>query len=189
MSRYEEIKPPRFTVETVGGQEQITLKAPRNLLLMAFLAVWLCGWTFGGLAAMTTLWAKGFQPFLMVWLGGWALGEGFAAATLCWSLTGAEILRVVGSDLEIAYRMLGFTTRKLFRGSEIRHLSTWTTPYFSRYNQSLLPFFGGPRMGSVKFAYGARTVFVAPGLDEPEAQLIVDRLQNRLPLTATDRQR
>lgn len=183
---YEEPKAPRFIAETINGQEQMTVGAQRNLFTMLFLLFWLGGWTVGGISAFSQLLSKGFQPFLAFWLGGWALGELFAAATLCWLFSGAEILRVVGSDLEISYRMLGLTKRKLYRGSEIRDLSSNTTPLFVRYSQSPLPFFGGNKTGSVKFTYGAQTIYAAAGLDEAEGRLIVDRLRKRLPRTAAE---
>jgi hypothetical protein len=184
--RYEETKTPRFKVESVGGAEQITIRAQRNIFVMLFLPVWLCGWTFGGFAAFTSLWTKGFQPFLLFWLCGWALGETLVAAILCWMFSGAEVVRVIGSDLEVGYRMLGFTRRKLFRGGEIRDLTSWTAPMIGQRNRITLPFLTGAQSGAVKFNYGARTFYLASGLDEPEGRLIVDRLKRRLPASATE---
>jgi hypothetical protein len=187
--RYETIPAPRFVVESVDGAEQITIRAQRNIFLMLFLPVWLCGWTFGGVAAFTSLWTRGFQPFLLVWLCGWALGEIFVAATLCWMFSGAEILRVIGSDLEVGYQMLGLARRKLYRGGEIRDLTSWTAPIVGqRYRyQASLPFLTGAQSGAVKFNYGARTIYLAAGLDEPEGRLIVDRLKRGLPSSASER--
>jgi hypothetical protein len=182
--QYEETKAPRFVVESVDGNEQIVIPARRNLFVMFFLLCWLGGWTFGGVMAITTLWSKGFQPFLVFWLGGWALGEAYVGMTLCWQFFGAEIIRVPGSDLEINNRMLGFTRKKLFRGNEIRDLSSHTPLAFGQTNQMPLPFLISNKTGSVKFTYGARTIFVAAGLDEAEGRLIVDRLRKRLPSTA-----
>jgi hypothetical protein len=183
-TQYEEIRAPRFVVETVDGHEQIAIAAQRNIFIMLFLLLWLGGWTVGGVAAIGALSSKGFQPFLVFWLGGWAAGEALVAATLCWLFSGVEVLRVLGTDLEVSYQMLGFAKRRLFRGSEIRNLSSCDMPAFGRYNQMPLPFLGGNKMGSVKFSYGARTIYLAAGLDEAEGQLIVDRLRERLPSTA-----
>jgi len=183
-TQYEQINAPRFVVETVGGHEQIAIAAQRNIFIMLFLLVWLGGWTVGGVAAIGALLSTSFQPFLVFWLGGWALGEALVAATLCWLFSGVEVLRVLGSDLEVSHQMLGFTRRRLFRGSEIRDLSSYATPFFGRYNQMPLPFLAGNKTGSVKFTYGARTIYLAAGLDEPEGRLIVDRLRQRLPSTA-----
>ena len=183
--QYEALKPPRFRVETINGRDEITIGAQRNLFLMLFLLFWVSGWTFGGGATITTLFSRGFQPFLLFWLCGWAFGEACVLAILCWQFSGAEIIRIQGADLEIGCQMLGFTRRKLFRGSEIRDLSACQPQIFNRYNQMSLPFFVANKTGSVKFAYGARTIYVAPGLDEAEGRLIVDRLRGSLPSTAT----
>src|SRR5450755_4696616 len=105
--RYEETRSPRFVIETVDGRDQIAVKPERNLFLILFLIVWLGGWTIAGVSTFTTLLSKGFQPFLAFWLCGWALGEALVVTTLCWMLTGTEILRVPGSDLEVSHRILG----------------------------------------------------------------------------------
>ncbi|GLS19895.1 hypothetical protein GCM10007874_29120 [Labrys miyagiensis] len=184
--QYEEIKAPRFRTETVDGYDQIIVPPQRNAFVMLFLLVWLCGWTIGGATAMHNLLSRPFQPFLAFWLCGWLLGEGFVLVSLGWMSTGAEILRSVGSDLEVSYCMLGFTRSKLYRGTAISDLSASASPVFSlngRYGQMSLPFLGGNKTGSVKFTYGARAIYLAVGLDEAEGQLIVERLSKKLPAT------
>ncbi len=52
--RYEEMTAPRFKVESLGGYEQITLRARRNLPLTLFLIAWLGAWAFGAISATTT---------------------------------------------------------------------------------------------------------------------------------------
>ena len=180
---YEAPQPPRFSVETVDGREQISIRARRSVFMSLFLAVWLCGWTLGGIGAITALLTKGFQPFLAFWLCGWAIGETLVAATLCWLWTGAEYIQVVNSDLEVGYRMLGYSRRKLYQGSQIRHLAPQGNVWFAT-NHMALPIAFANRTGSVKFAYGGRTIYLAAGLDEAEGRLIVDRLLKRLPKTA-----
>jgi hypothetical protein len=181
---YEKMGAPRFAVETTDGYEQINIPARRNILVILFLSVWLTGWTVGGVSVIIVLVSKGFQPFLAIWLCGWALGEAYVAVTLCWLLFGLEAIRVLGADLEVGYLMLGFARRRLFRGSEIRHLSSSAPSVIERYNRISLPFFIRNKSGSVKFDYGARTIYLAAGLDESEGRLIVDFLRKRLPKTA-----
>ena len=177
-------KAPRFVVETVEGREQIRINAQRKLFILLFLPVWLAIWSFGGVSA-TRAFATTFQPFLLLWLVGWAVGWVFAGVTLGWMLTGSEILRVIGSDLEVSYRLLGFTRRKLYRGGDIRDLSASENQVFSRYNQIDIPFLIASKSGCLRFSYGARTIYVGSGLDRSEGQLIVERLRRRLPAAAT----
>jgi hypothetical protein len=69
----------------------------------------------------------------------------------------------------------------LYRGKTIENLMAWTpeTDLFgmSRYQR---PFWMRPRGGAVKFNYGADSIFLATGVDEPEGRVIVDWLARRL---------
>jgi hypothetical protein len=181
--RYEEKDAPRFSVDTLGGYEQITLRARRNAFVMTFLIAWLGGWTFGAISAVKTL-ILSFQPFVAFWLLAWVVGGMAAAISLAWQFSGSEGLRVIGSDLEISYRMLGMKKRRLFRGSDIRNLSTHEDQALGRYGQMSLPFFPGNKSGCLKFSYGARTIYVGAGYDEAEGQFILNLLRKRLPATA-----
>jgi hypothetical protein len=180
---YEPIARERFTIEQGVSGEQIRIPAPRQIFVMLFLPVWLAGWTVGGAVALSTL-LKTFQPFLLFWLCFWAAGWLFAASTIAWMFFGSETLRIVGGDLEVTKRLLGWSPRKLFRGGDIRHLRAavqlpgpyrfyWQTPFFWR-----------GQGGAVQFDYGARTVYVAAGLDEAEGRRIVERLAGQLPASA-----
>ena len=181
--RYEEMTAPRFKVESLGGYEQITLRARRNLPLTLFLIAWLGAWAFGAISAATTL-TSNFQPFVAFWLVAWLMGGMAAMTMLAWWLSGSERLRVVGSDLEISYRMLGMTKRRLFRGSDIRNLSTHEDQPLGRYSQMSLPFVPGNKSGCLKFSYGARTIYVGAGYDQAEGQFMLNLLRKRLPATA-----
>jgi len=188
--RYEETAAPRFKLLSVDGREETVIPAQRSLFITLFVSIWLCAWTFGGAMAMKIMISHGFQPFLLIWLCGWALGEIYPVATLGWQFNGAEVLRVSGSDLETEFRVLGFARRELYRGSELRELSAGPSPILpyplsGGYYQSPLPFFFGNKTGCVKFAYGARTVYLAAGLDEVERLLIVEHLRKRLRASAT----
>ena len=179
---YEAIRPPRFIVETVDGRERIRIKAQRSIFAMLFLPFWLTGWTVGGIAAITQLMQR-FDLFLLIWLCCWALGWIAATVVLAWMFFGSEILTVTGSDLEIRRSIPGWSRRKLYRGSEIRGLRASAPPAWPYRNQINLPF-QSMRTGSVQFSYGARTIYAAAGLDEPEGTMIVERLAKRLPPSA-----
>jgi hypothetical protein len=184
-ARYEPVQPPRFTVETVDGSEQINIPPQRSVFIGLFLAVWLTGWTIGGVAAFVAF-LKTQQPFLALWLCGWVAGEAFVALTLLWMFTGGESVRLIGKDLEIGAHVLGWDRRKVYQGSQIRNLSSSAPANF--YNgrwQGRLPILFANTSGSFKFDYGGRTIYVGPGLDEAEGRMIVERLRARLPASAT----
>jgi hypothetical protein len=180
---YEAPYAPRFHIDG----DVVVIPAHRQMFIMAFLCVWLCGWTFGGAAALSQL-LQHFQPFLLFWLCGWVLGEGFALSTLAWMAAGRETLRVINGDLEISAQVFAFVRRRRYRGATIRDLSAGQ--YIGKYPNGRarmdVPLVWAPSSGGVKFAYGARTVFAGVGLDEPEGRMIVDFLKRRLPKTASD---
>lgn len=185
-ARYEPVGKERFKIEQTPLGEQIRINAPRQIFVMLFLPFWLAMWTIGGAAAIHAVMTQ-FQVFLLFWLCGWAAGWIFAAGTLLWMFAGSETIRVDGRDLEIAHRALGMSRRWLYQGGQITALGVaaqvpW--PFQFRWQ---IPFFRTARNGSLKFSYGPRTIYAAPGLDEGEAQLIVDRLAARLPDSASVR--
>jgi hypothetical protein len=179
-SGYQPLAEARFRIEQTADGEQIKIKAARQIFPMLFLPIWLTGWTIGGITAITALFTN-FQPFLLFWLMGWAVGWVAVAGTLAWMFTGSETLRLIGSDLEVAHHAVGFTRRWLYQGGQIRNLSVAPQPAWPfRFNWQV-PFVVPDRTGSVKFNYGARTYYAAPGLDDTEGQMIVERLLKRLP--------
>lgn len=178
---YEPIAEERFAVERAGTGELIRVRAERNLFVMLFLPVWLAGWTAGGAMAATEAIRTG-QPFLLVWLAFWAAAWLVAASTLAWMFLGSQTLRVAGGDLEVAHHLLGWSRRRLYRGDEIRHLAVAAQPAWPYRFRWQPPFgWGAGRYGAVKFDYGARTIYVAPGLDEAEGRRIAERLRGELP--------
>ncbi len=184
---YEELASPRYSVEMQPDAEQIRVKPQGPLFIKLFLAVWLTFWTFGGMAALGVA-AATLHPFVLIWLCAWALGWVFAATTLAWLLFGCEILRADGSDLEITQEMLGFKKTRLYRGQDIHNLSAAAAPPFYMAMRMGNPFFKLGSLydsGAIKFAYGARTIYAAQGLDEAEGRLIVERLARRLPSSVT----
>ncbi|MDB5433646.1 MAG: hypothetical protein JWP35_4762 [Caulobacter sp.] len=180
---YEPIASARFSIETKESGEQIRVKARRQIFPMLFLPVWLAGWTAGGVTAMGQV-IHHFEPFLVLWLCGWAVGWVMVAGTLTWMFTGSETLRVVGSDLEVAQHALGWSRRWLYEGGRIRNLRVADQPAWPYRFQFQVPFLNLARTGSVKFDYGPRTIYAAPGLDDAEGRMIVENLLKRLPLAS-----
>jgi hypothetical protein len=181
---YEPVKPPRFEIEQDMGGERIRVRARRNVFVLLFLPFWLVMWTIGGIAAVGQF-LQTREPFIGLWLCAWAAGWLLAATTIAWMLWGSEVIGVIGGDLEIGHSLLGWTRSRLYRGSDISHLSAAESPFFSRYQFSV-PFLMRTRSGAIKFSYGGRTVYAAQGLDEAEGRMIVARLLRYLPKGAGD---
>ncbi len=179
--KYEAAGKARFQIDLDDGQT-IRIRAVRQVFPLLFLPVWLAGWTVGGVVAIHQLLTE-FEPFLAIWLCAWALGWVFAAGTLVWMIGGVETLRVVQGDLETAMVCGPWSRRKLYQGAVIRDLKpSHQDPMLARFQ------FSGPfamkASGAIQFSYGARSVRVGQGLDETEAQLLVEHLRKRLPSAA-----
>ncbi|MCM3871913.1 MAG: hypothetical protein ND895_14615 [Pyrinomonadaceae bacterium] len=82
------------TTKDAGGIT-VRIRSKKNWFILLFLPVWLTGWTFGGIAAITALVAgQNRDPILIVWLGGWAVGEALAICSWLWSAFGQEMISV-----------------------------------------------------------------------------------------------
>jgi hypothetical protein len=177
---YVALGTPRFTIDQSTEGETLRIPAQGNILVILFLSAWLGGWTLGGIAATRELLTT-FHPFLAFWLCGWAVGWVVVSGVLSWMLTGRQVLRFVGSDLEIQTSVLWFTRRALYRGRDIRSVTIspdvglWQGRQFPP-----MPLLGRSR-GSVRFSYGARTHSTGFGLDDAEAGAIADWLRKKLP--------
>jgi hypothetical protein len=182
---YVEPRDARHRIEVVDGAERIRIPMRRNWFAMLFLGFWLTGWTAGGIAAMAAAVTQ-VEPFLIVWLCGWAVGWFFAASTLAMQIAGAETIAVTGGDLEIRSGARPFLRTWRYRGDAIRNLQS-ATPMGDPFNMrsAQIPFWIRPRSGAVRFDYGAETIFLANGVDQPEGREIAAWLARRLPVAAT----
>ncbi|WP_114953209.1 hypothetical protein [Sphingosinicella terrae] len=176
---YENPKPPRFTIAADADGERIVIAARRPVALLAILGLWLVLWLWAGLWGVVQILRSDHVPVLAPLLV-WLLGLLLVAPFLAWLATGRELIRVVGGDLEIGRRLLGRTRWRRYRGADISYLAAAATPAWPGLLQPELPFLARRRWGAVKFAYGARTLHAAAGLDEAEGRLIVDWLEPRL---------
>lgn len=180
---YVEPRGARHRLEIANGGEQLTVPLKRNWFVMLFLPVWLCGWVFGEVSAIVQL-SQGFQSFLAVWLCGWTIGGAFAIG-LWIGQFGSERLRVVNRDLEVSAGVGPLRRTWLYRGKAIENLMARTpeTDLFSM-GRNQRPFWMRPRTGAVKFDYGADSIYLATGVDEPEGRMIVGWLTRRLGIEA-----
>ena len=203
-TRYVEPQNCRFITERFDGIDQIRIPYKRNWFTLIFLSVWLTGWTIGGFAAAGALISGltghqdlsdgggnlsngGVNLFLFVWLIFWAFGWIFATTTVALQLGGSEILKVAGRDLEISSGVGSWRRRKLYRGDQIRNLtSSDPNPMGWPIGARAMTFPGFNRAGAIKFDYGARTIRAAGSVDESEGRMIVDWLKPKLPRTATE---
>jgi len=154
----------------------ITIPAKKNWLVILFLGFWVTGWLFGEGSAIHELLRVhtssgapmnantrvGTNLFMMVWLVGWTAGGGFAALVWLWNLAGVERI------------LLGPSTLATKR--DILDLRVSASPF--NFNNRMSPF-QMMNSGTIAFDYGAKTFRFGMGLDEAEAQQIIERLKSR----------
>jgi hypothetical protein len=178
---------PRFRMQPGPDGLSAVIPARRNWFVLFFLVAWLCGWVFGAMSVTGEL----FRPsertpvaFLAFWLTGWTIGGVFVVTAVLWQLAGREIITI--NSLSLSYRLeaFGIGHSRSFHASEVRHLRATEYQANAFTNQrSWFPQFFGSGVGPVAFDYGARTIRMAPSLEEAEAKMLVGELRPRLPRT------
>jgi hypothetical protein len=171
---------PRFSVVPTLDGEVLTISAVQNWFFMVFMSFWLALWTMGGLAAMVTFLVT-FHPFILCGLMMWALAWMAVSSALAWMFAGKQTLRIVGQDLEVALNISGFQRRSLYVGREVRQICVARADFWPLRRWPQTPFGVTGVTGAVQFTYGARTRYVAPGMNQAEAAQIVGWLKKRLP--------
>lgn len=185
------VKPPgpRHTAtEDVDGLT-ISIPVKRNVFLFAFLSFWLCGWVIGEIMAPIGLFNEvkkdpAAAAFLIVWLCGWTLGGAFAICIWLWLLRGREIVTLSPEALAVRHDVFGLGRTMQFDAAEIRELRL-ATATFNPFDLRAGLAIWGIGGGMLAFDYGYKTYRFGAGVDEAEARVILQRVRQRLPASAT----
>lgn len=180
---YVPLGQPRFQIKQTAQGDVLIIPAVRNLVVALFLSFWLVVWTIGGGASVAGLF-DGFEPFVMVWLMGWAAGWCTVVLILSWMISGKQTLCCFAGDLEVGLSIFGFARRKTYEGRAIRSLDVTPVGDLTLRRGPQMPsgVLGGS--GAIRFTYGARTCYLAAGMDQAEAARIVTWLKAGLPAEA-----
>ena len=168
----------------------ITIPAQKNWFQILFLGFWMIGWLFGEVTAVSQLirshsshWAhiKGSGPigvnlFMMIWLAGWTVGGGFALIAWLWNLVGAERVQLGPWTLTTTRQVLGIGPTRDYKLGSVSNLRINMGLSNASFRASPFQMMNG---GTIAFDYGAKTFYFGVGIDEAEAQQIVERLQSR----------
>ena len=177
---------PRFSVETTFDGTRVVIPAKRNLFVVAFMAVWLCGWAFGEVTVVGFLGelfaSEGglvAAPFLLFWLCGWTLGGAAVITFLLWNLIGREVITFEHGTMIVAKRIGPLGLPRRYDLAHVRDARVSPPSVTSRRGRrrGQNPFTGG----KIAFDYGARTFRFGTDLDEAEAKYLLDILHPRLP--------
>jgi hypothetical protein len=180
----------RATISESSEGLVITIPARKNWFIILFLGVWLTGWVFGEGAAVYALLRVhpshhapvtahaqvGANLFMLVWLVGWTFGGGFAALIWLWNVAGVERLVLGPSTLATKREILGIGPLNEYELQSVSDLRISASPF--DFNNRMSPF-QMINSGTIAFDYGAKTFRFGMGLDEAEAQQIIERLRSR----------
>lgn len=173
--------------DTLSGFE-INIPTKKNWFILIFLGVWLCGWTMGELsaiAAITGLFSEniGFANlFIVFWLIGWTIGGFFAFKTFLWNLKGKEIISFRNSEFTIQKVGALFSKPKTYNLKEAKKFRVQEeSNVYGSNNWGNRNNFGSlyASNGTIRFDYGLKTVKIASGIDEAEANHILEKLKSK----------
>ena len=172
---------PRSRVSDTSNGLEISIPAKKQVFVILFLIFWLGMWAIGELSAIREVFGPGSpEPFIVFWLGAWALGGIFATGILFWMIAGEEVILVTPSTLDISHRVFGIGRTKSYNPLQIRRLRVSPSSQGVFDMKSSLQFWGIGG-GLAAFDYGSSTIKFASGVQEAEAQYIVDFLRPRIP--------
>lgn len=113
----------QVTIEENFNGLTITNPVKRTYFILAFLIVWFCGWVFGEVFAIKTLFfdsaPNGVNVFMLVWLVAWTAGGAFAFSIIFWQLKGKEIVDFNRGILTLKKEGAIFYKTKSFEINEI----------------------------------------------------------------------
>ncbi|MCI0570341.1 MAG: hypothetical protein L0Y66_06295 [Myxococcaceae bacterium] len=180
---------PRALTTTIPGGLRIVIPTRKNLFVLLFLTLWLCGWAFGEVAVASkflsgSVGVEAPTAFLSVWLIGWTLGGAFAVVAWIWNAFGREVIAVEAGELRVRHETLRLGWTRVFDASHVR---AWriSPPAFDPWSPSGSLRFWGLGGGLLAFDYGARTFRMAAAIEEAEATTIAEELRAWLPASGS----
>ena len=176
------IKPSkaRATISTSHKGLEIVIPSKKNVFVILFLAVWLVGWAFGEVMVPATFFSgdkpSGPMVFIAVWIIGWTIGGAFALYIWLWNVAGKERITVNNQGLIVQRELFGYGREKEYEMTHISNLRVSPQP-FNPFNVSASLQFWGIGGGVLAFDYGSRTYRFGSGIDEAEANQIMERIK------------
>ena len=153
----------------------IKIPAPKNILSIIFVSLWLCLWAYFAQQTWHTLQQSEADQnyFLMIWLALWTLGGLQALRAVLWSVFGQETLHVTSSELKLKDEILGFGKTQHFSSMQVSEIALATPDYSASDTTSAILITTGLKT----YAFGAQ-------LDIAEAKHLLQLIHSKLPHTA-----
>jgi hypothetical protein len=174
----EKLKTGRAVISNAGGHLQIIIPSRKNLFIIVFLFTWLVGWAYGEIGVARDLILKppsaGERAFMILWLIFWTAAGFSAFLAWIWSIAGREVVTASHDVLKIERKVFNHGYAKEYSLEQAGKFRVFANPRMSSFSTIEFWGLGG---GTIAFDYGMRTIKFANGLDEAEANHILDEMK------------
>ena len=160
---------------------EISIPSKKNWFALIFGVVWLGGWYF---ALKNTLVAfvfnndrsGGMDGFIAFWLLCWIIGGVLIIGLLLWGFFGKEILRIENDKIILNKNVFGVGKKRKLKRSGVKNIrfNKVEINYFSGRNNWAI---WGVGEGKIKFDYGMKTYSLASGVDDAEAEYLIEMIK------------
>jgi hypothetical protein len=171
-----DVAPPPMgsRIQDFGDRLIVRFRPKRSWGKLAFIAVWLTFWTFGGVVVFAELlhtdW--GTRAGLALWLCAWAFGEAFALIAILWQLFGREILTVTPEQLEVRKEIGRFARTKGYDIALVQNIEAARVP--SDEDEE-------PRKDfCLRLSYDEQEIPIGEGMGEREAEFVASTILERI---------
>jgi len=181
------VKPPgpRHTAIELADGLSFRIPPKRNIFIVGFLGLWLCGWVFGEIMGSATLFTQAVKEpagaaFMLFWLCGWTVGGAFTLYVWLWQIKGCEVITISPTSLSIKREIFGYGPTKHYDVSEFRQFRVAPLTYNPTDFRTGMAFWGIGG-GTLAFDYGFKTFRFGSGIDEAEGRIILQTITSRFP--------
>lgn len=174
----ESINNGKATITTSLNEIDILIPSKKNWFVLIFGTAWLGGWYLGLQNALEML-ESGFRGFTFFWLIAWSVGGLGITGLLLWGYFGKEMLHISSDKVLLNKTIFGIGIKKALQKSAVKNV---------RFNKVEIEYFKnnqnwaiwGVGEGKIKFDYGMKTYSLGLGVDDAEANYIIEKIKARI---------
>ena len=170
-------------IEKTFGELTIIIPSKKNWFALLFATAWLGGWFFGFKTVLTLLFFdnkenSGPEGFMTLWLLAWTIAGLAILAVLLWGYFGRETIKIDKGEIFFEKTVFGIGQKKRMEANEVKNMRTERTDS-SWFGPNRWAFWG-LGSGKIKFDYGLKTFSFGLGVDDAEANHLVEILKDYL---------